>query len=190
MTKAQIKKYLSVQLATISIANKSISLHRWEKAKAFDEINSMIVWAKSPYKSFRKFCKEQWPDNHISNIYVAMSAYRKMITWYNWTEIITISQSTTYSAVLLALPHIKRKRSVKALIALINAIRISGNRKGSTSRSSNTVFHKDKIMLSMVPKYVDKFEAMLVPHGYVIPKDSQSQKRGISLAMAKYLDTI
>ena len=185
MNKTQIKQLLAPQITSIQSASRAISAGKWEKAKAFTEISEMIVWRKSPYKSFTNFCAEVFPSYHFPSITVSMYAYRKITKWYTWAEIQTISKSVAYSLVISAFPRIQRKRTVKQFIAFAK----KPPPPAANTRYSTTVRGTNRIAMDLTPKYMELFEQMLIPHGYKLP-DAMGIRHGVSKAMCKYLDTI
>ena len=186
MNKIQIRKMLATQITTIGQIDKDMALSRWQRSRAFAQIHSMVVWDKSPYKSFKDFVAEEFPDINPGSAYFWAINYTQITKWYTWTELQTISKSISYTRAVAAQQawHNKRKVSITVFIKFAKSINTS------VFRVKEGIPNPNRITLSLPVLYVDKFESILVPYGYIIPKDKNATKHGISDALVKYLDTI
>ena len=97
MNKPQIKQMIASQVKVICKSDKDMAISRWKRAKAFYEIFSMIVWAKSPYKSFESFVKEEFIDINPGSARIWVIHYTQMSKWYTWPQIQTMTKSVAYT---------------------------------------------------------------------------------------------
>jgi hypothetical protein len=185
MNKIQIKKMIAKQVKVIDKAGKDMAISRWERARAFAQIHSMIIWPKSPYVTFRDFVLAEFPDLLPGNVLLWVSNYNQLSKWYKWTEIQTIAKSLSYSRTVMA----QQRWGTKKKTSVTNFIKIAKSINTYKSRPV-IVSNPNRISLILPALYVDKFETLLVAHGYMVPKDRTAPKHGISDAMVKYLDTI
>ena len=186
MDKIQIKQTIASQIKIIAQVQKDMAISRWERAKAFYEIHGMIVWEKSPYKSFKQFVAVEFPDIAPGSAYLWVIHYGQMIKWYTWSQIQLMSKSISFSRAVLA----QQSWGTKKKTSIVNFIKFARTVNTNHQVKKTTVSNPNRITLSLPTLYVDKFESVLVPHGYSIPKDRTATKYGISEALVKYLDSI
>jgi len=186
MNKIQIKKMIASQIKVIGQAQEDMAISRWERAKAFYEIHGMIVWEKSPYKSFKQFVAIEFLDIAPGSAYLWVLHYGQMIKLYTWAQIQVMSKSISFSRAVRA----QQSWGTKNKTSLVKFIKFAKTVKNHDYGKKPTVSNPNRITLSLPVLYVDKFESTLVPYGYSIPKDSTATKYGISEALVKYLDSI
>jgi hypothetical protein len=186
MNKIQIKKMITKQTRIIAQVNKDMALSRWERSKAFAEIHGMVIWSKSPYKTFKDFVKEVFPDTNPGTAYFWVINYTQMTKWYSWSQIQTMSKSISYTRAVAAQQTWGKKRKV----SIVKFIKFAKSLNVNTNTIRKNVPNPNRLSLILPTLYVEKFEGILANHGYIIPKDRNAPKHGISDAMVKYLDTI
>jgi len=186
MNKIQIKKMVASQIKVIGQVQEDMAISRWERAKAFYEIHGMVVWEKSPYKSFKQFVAIEFLEIAPGSAYLWVLHYSQMTKLYTWAEIQVMSKSISFSRAVRS----QQAWGVKKKTSLVKFIKFAKTIKNHDYANKPIVSNPNRITLSLPILYVDKFESILVPYGYVIPKDSTATKYGISEALVKYLDTI
>ncbi len=185
MDKIQIKAMIVKQVQVIAAAEKDMAISRWKRAKAFSEIHNMIVWDKSPYNSFKEFIAQEFPDLNPGTVFTWTINYTCMLRLYTWPQIQTMAKQISYTRAVRAQQIWGKKKKAP----LVTFIKFSMTVKMNTPKPI-TVSNPNRISLCLPALYVDKFESILVTHGYIIPKDKNATKHGISDALVKYLDTI
>ena len=186
MNKIQIKKMVAPQIKVIAQASTDMAISRWERARAFAQIHSMVVWDKSPYGSFLTFVRETFIEVNPSSALLWAINYNQMTKWYTWAQIQTIAKQISYSRAVRA----QQAWGTKQKTPLQTFIKFAKSLTNYARTNKVTVPNPNRITLSLPVLYINKFESVLVPHGYVIPKDPTATKHGISDALVKYLDTI
>ena len=182
MNKQQIKQLVSPKLAILKKINPLIAISQWERAKTLYDIQSMIVWRKSPYKSFKNFCR-------VELTYIKTSP---AISWagqygtahklnYSWAELKAISQHVSQSTAVNFMYTLKKKMTVQQFIVKAPAIY-------KTLRQQKANGYTDtSIILRIDTAHQDKFKQLLAPYGY---KNVNGRNVHISEAFCKYLDTV
>ena len=185
MDKARIKKMLAKQIKIIETTAEDMASARWARAKAFFEIHGMIVWDKSPYKTFRDFVEQEFTDINPGTAVLWTINYNQMSKLYSWKDIQIMAKSISYTRAVKAQQTWgnKKKVSIQQFIKIAKKIKFNNN-------NPIPVHNPNRITLILPNLYIAKLEATLVPHGYTIPKHKTSTKTGISEAFVKYLDTI
>lgn len=186
MNKVQIKKLISKQVQVIVKADQDMAISRWERAKAFAEIHAMIVWEKSPYKSFRGFIAAEFIDIKPGSAYIWAIHYNQMVKWYTWAQIQTMAKTLSFSRAVQA----QQKWGTKKKVTLQKFIKYAESIDTNPGQTKSSIPNPNRISLTLPILYVDKFETILAGYGYMIPKHREDPKHGISDALVKYLDTI
>ncbi len=187
MNKSQIKKLISKQVQIIATSAQDMAISRWKRAKAFSEIHSMIVWDKSPYKTFRAFIAEEFPETNQESALLWVVNYNQMNKLYTWTQIQLMAKSIAYSKAVGMQQNYMSKGIKKSITQFIKSAKTF---KRPQSVRAASVPNPNRVSLILPTLYLEKFENTLVPFGYSIPKDRNDPKHGISDALIKYLDTI
>lgn len=186
MDKVQIKKMVAQQIKVIEKTGNDMAISRWERARALYQIHSMIIWDKSPYKTFREFVTQELIDINSASALLWVVNYNQMSKWYTWTQIKSMATKISYSRAVIAQQQWGNKRKV----SLQQFIKFAKSVKRENRTIKISIPNPNKIYLTLPALYVDKFESILIPHGYILPKDRNDPKHGISDALIKYLDTV
>ena len=187
MNKLQIKKMLSARMIIVNRTNKTIAINSWKRAKAIAEIHNMIIWKESPYKSFRAFCNEEFPQLATTSMACWVGDYNFMSKLYSWKEITKIADAMAFTK------SIKLAKSRNKKLSVANLIKLSKLKDPPKTRQNNTLTGvpcETRIVFTMPSEYIEQLEALLSNYGYVIPNSKYDNKHGISDAMMMYLDTI
>lgn len=185
MDKPAIKKMLVKQIKVIITVETAMAINRWKRAKALSEMHSMVNWDKSPYKSFRRFMAQEFPNLEASSTITWVVNYNQMRKWYTWTQIQLIAKKVSYSRAV----RTQQSMNINSKISLAKFIKLAEKFRYVWG-SKTTVPSANKIILTMPALYIAKLESVLVNYGYRIPKSQEDPKIGISDAMVKYLDTV
>lgn len=187
MDKPAIKKVLAKQIKVVISVETVMAISRWKRAKALSEMHSMVVWDKSPYKTFRKFIEQEFPDMDSGSAFTWAVNYNQMRKWYTWIQIQKLAKHVSYSR------SVKTQQSMhgKSKLPLLKFISAAKNFKYTNVQGTKaTVPNENRVTFILPVLYVEKLESLLAPHGYYIPKTKYDPKVGISDAMVKYLDTV
>jgi len=165
--------------------NKSSAMFLF--AKELYEVNKMINWRHTIYKSFANMCEKelQMTGHNGHNLIYNYKNIRK----FNYTikELNQLLGAFSFSKLSIICMYTSRKTAVNTLIKKYSKMSVDAIKAmhSVSSRNEETAF-----LVSLPEPYAIKWESILMAHGMSKPTRANSRRKGVREAYMNLIDTL